>query len=82
MTSGLHILHARVDIVAPTCAVCNKPVEWISVQRDDFFRQFHVIVKCHGEIEECDIPETMLMAATALEPGVAFTRSRRLTKRS
>lgn len=69
-------------IGTPFCAVCQKPVEHFTAQYDAFFRQFVCIACCHGESEECNIPERLLKGAASVEAGVAFAKSRRLRKQS
>lgn len=62
-----------------TCARCNRPVEEVIRHKLDNFKGYKFTVKCHGEIETCEIsreffqaisPENMTAKAFLPKPGI------------
>ena len=45
----------------PICAVCNKPVDCVSIEKNPITFTHRVTVNCHGAIESVDLPEQWLI---------------------
>ena len=57
-----------------TCALCNKPVDRIFVRYDNYYMGYLVHVECHGEVDQCRIPDCLLeeLGQDQFKEGVAF----------
>lgn len=56
----------------PTCAVCRKPVESMSVNPHDCGDRVRFTVACHGAKDECVIAGEVFIRALSVKPGLAF----------
>jgi hypothetical protein len=55
------------------CAVCNKPVDSIEIMKDVYTQSIVYSVSCHGEKDQCSIPQDMLEEnLSVMSRGVAF----------
>ena len=46
----------------PHCCVCNKPVEEFFVAQSDFTLSTTLVARCHGQTDECELPEEFMLA--------------------
>jgi hypothetical protein len=63
------------------CAICDKPVDRITLSRDVAFMRTLIAVECHGDRDAMDIPETFFqhkedVDALKASEGVAFATKR------
>ena len=40
----------------PTCAICNKPVDFMAINPIDYRKIIQLVVHCHNAIEIVEIP--------------------------
>lgn len=60
------------------CAACLRPVSRITLWRSEARQAYIVKVECHGERDECEIPDSLLASGPIkfIGRGKAFTRER------
>lgn len=64
-----------IAVGRPTCAKCNKLVDWMQRYYDTDARMVHFQVGCHSELEEIVISLEDLQHAKDIKYGVAFKQS-------
>lgn len=65
-----------LDDLRPECAVCEKPIDDLSVLRDAISGTTHFRVRCHGEVEEFSVTHRDVVAAGRISLGRAFEKPR------
>ena len=66
-------------IPVPRCAVCCRPVDKVTVSRNEISCRDTWTVYCHGERESVTIDEEMVMSCSDMRMGQAFTGRKALT---
>jgi hypothetical protein len=62
----------------PFCAVCRKPVERVTAQRDMLAGETISVVECHGAREESRVRDVEIQGAERIWMGEAFAGARLL----
>lgn len=57
----------------PICAVCNREVEYLRMDRDLLRDETIFVVRCHGAQETATVESELFVALMNVEIGQAFT---------
>lgn len=72
---GFHVVSLD-QIIRPTCAICEKPVDEVRIKRDMLRHKYLVQVYCHGDSENVYLEDYKIISATKIEVGEAFSQKR------
>ncbi len=61
----------NIDLLWPTCAICNKKVDHLEFMNVLDTNEVVVIVKCHGLEDKCSLEKHTLIF-NSISPGYAF----------